>query len=377
MKEYTTDSIRNIALVSHSSAGKTMLAEAFLHFTGATTRLGKIEDGTSVSDFEDEEIRRGISLSTAVIPVEYQDHKINFLDTPGYNDFIGEMISALRVSDGALVVVDSVAGAEVGTEIAWNYCDQLNTPRFVVINKMDRDNANFHQALDSVQQLSDIRLLPIQLPWGEKQDFKGVIDLLTMKAYPGNGETAEDIPAEFAEEAESGHSELIEAAAEGEDELLIKYLDGETLDAKEIMRGLMSVFRSQSYIPVFVSSGTAEIGMAPLLDAIIGLMPSPSEVPPVMATSKEGEEELPCTDSGPLAVYAWKTTADPFVGKITYLRVYSGVLTSDTRVWNQSKETEERFGNINLLRGKEAIPVKTVHRRYAVRPGPAIRAANT
>ena len=361
MKEYNTDSIRNIALVSHSSAGKTMLAEAFLHFTGATTRLGKIEDGTSVSDFEDEEIRRGISLSTAVIPVEYQDHKINFLDTPGYNDFIGEMISALRVSDGALVVVDSVAGAEVGTEIAWNYCDQLNTPRFVVINKMDRDNANFHQALDSVQQLSDIRLLPIQLPWGEKQDFKGVIDLLTMKAYPGNGETAEDIPAEFAEEAESAHSELIEAAAEGEDELLIKYLDGETLDAKEIMRGLVSVFRSQSYIPVFVSSGTAEIGMAPLLDAIIGLMPSPSEVPPVMATSKEGEEELPCTDSGPLAVYAWKTTADPFVGKITYLRVYSGVLTSDTRVWNQSKETEERFGNINLLRGKEPIPVKTVH----------------
>lgn len=361
MKEYNTDSIRNIALVSHSSAGKTMLAEAFLHFTGATTRLGKIEDGTSVSDFEDEEIRRGISLSTAVIPVEYQDHKINFLDTPGYNDFIGEMISALRVSDGALVVVDSVAGAEVGTEIAWNYCDQLNTPRFVVINKMDRDNANFHQALDSVQQLSDIRLLPIQLPWGEKQDFKGVIDLLTMKAYPGNGETAEDIPAEFAEEAESSHSELIEAAAEGEDELLIKYLDGETLDAKEIMRGLVSVFRSQSYIPVFVSSGTAEIGMAPLLDAIIGLMPSPSEVPPVMAIGKEGEEELPCTDSGPLAVYAWKTTADPFVGKITYLRVYSGVLTSDTRVWNQSKETEERFGNINLLRGKEPIPVKTVH----------------
>jgi len=361
MKEHDTDSIRNIALVSHSSAGKTMLAEAFLHFTGATTRLGKIEDGTSVSDFEDEEIRRGISLSTAVIPVEYQDHKINILDTPGYNDFIGEMISALRVSDGALVVVDSVAGAEVGTEIAWNYCDQLNTPRFVVINKMDRDNANFHQALDSVQQLSDIRLLPIQLPWGEKQDFKGVIDLLTMKAYPGNGETAEDIPAEFAEEAESAHSELIEAAAEGEDELLIKYLDGETLDAKEIIRGLVSVFRSQSYIPVFVSSGTAEIGMAPLLDAIIGLMPSPSEVPPVMATSKEGEEELPCTDSGPLAVYAWKTTADPFVGKITYLRVYSGVLTSDTRVWNQSKETEERFGNINLLRGKEPIPVKTVH----------------
>ena len=361
MKEYTTDSIRNIALVSHSSAGKTMLAEAFLHFTGATTRLGKIQDGTTISDFEDEEIRRGISLSTAIIPVEYKDHKLNFLDTPGYNDFIGEMISAMRVSDGALVVVDSVAGAEVGTEIAWNYCDQFNIPRFVLINKMDRDNANFRKALDSVQELSDVRLLPIQLPWGEKQDFKGVIDLLTMKAYSGDGETATDIPPELNDEAEAAHSEVIEAAAEGEDELLMKYLEGEALDAKEIIRGLVGVFRAQSYVPVFVVSGTAEIGLAPLLGAMIDLMPSPSEAPHIIAKGQAGEEELSSSDSGPLGVYAWKTTADPFVGKITYLRIYSGVLTSDTRIWNQTKETEERFGNINLIRGKEAISVKTVH----------------
>ena len=361
MKEYTTDSIRNIALVSHSSAGKTMLAEAFLHFTGATTRLGKIQDGTTISDFEDEEIRRGISLSTAIIPIEYKDHKLNFLDTPGYNDFVGEMISALRVSDGALVVVDSVAGAEVGTEIAWNYCDQFDIPRFVLINKMDRDNADFRKALDSVQELSDVRLLPIQLPWGEKQDFKGVIDLLTMKAYSGNGETATDIPPELNDEAEAARSELIEAAAEGEDELLMKYLEGEVLDAKEIMRGLASVFSAQSYLPVFIVSGTAEIGLAPLLGAIIDLMPSPSEVPPIIAKGQAGEEELSSSDSGPLAVYAWKTTADPFVGKITYLRIYSGVLTSDTRVWNQTKETEERFGNLNILRAKETTSVKTVH----------------
>jgi elongation factor G len=361
MKEYTTDSIRNIALVSHSSAGKTMLAEAFLHFTGATTRLGKIQDGTTISDFEDEEIRRGISLSTAIIPIEYKDHKLNFLDTPGYNDFVGEMISALRVSDGALVVVDSVAGAEVGTEIAWNYCDQFDIPRFVLINKMDRDNADFRKALDSVQELSDVRLLPIQLPWGEKQDFKGVIDLLTMKAYSGNGETATDIPPELNDEAEAARSELIEAAAEGEDELLMKYLEGEVLDAQEIIRGLASVFTAQSYLPVFIVSGTAEIGLAPLLGAIIDLMPSPSEVPPIIAKGQAGEEELSSSDSGPLAVYAWKTTADPFVGKITYLRIYSGVLTSDTRVWNQTKETEERFGNLNILRAKETSSVKTVH----------------
>lgn len=361
MKEYTTEMIRNVALVSHSSAGKTMLAEAFSHFTGATTRLGKIEDGSTISDFEDEEIRRGISLSTAVIPVEYKDHKINFLDTPGYNDFVGEMISALRVSDGAIVVVDSVAGAEVGTEIAWNYCDQFEIPRFVLINKMNRENANFQKARDSVQELSEIRLLPIQLPWGEKQDFKGVIDLLTMKAYADDGKTATDIPEELVEEAETAHNELIEAAAEGEDELLMKYLEGEELESKEIMRGLVSVFRNRSYIPVFVAAGAAEIGLAPLLDAVIELMPSPAESPPASAKGKEGDEELSASDSNPLAVYAWKTTADPFVGKITYLRIYSGMLTSDMRIWNQSKEIEERFGNLNLLRGKEPIPVKTAH----------------
>lgn len=361
MKEYKTESIRNVALVSHSSAGKTMLAEAFLHFSGATTRLGKVEDGTTISDFEDEEIRREISLSTAVIPVEHKNHKINFLDTPGYNDFIGEMISALRVTDNAIVVIDSVAGAEVGTEIAWNYCDKFNIPRFVVINKMNRDTANFQKALDSVQELSEVRLLPIQLPWGEKQDFKGVIDLLTMKAYPGDGKTATDIPPELNEEAEAARNELIEAAAEGEDELLMKYLEGETLDAQEIKRGLAGVFRARSYVPVFVVAGSAEIGIAPLLDAVVDLMPSPSEVPTVVAKGKDGDEELTASDSGPLGVYVWKTTADPFVGKITYLRVYSGMLTSDTRVWNQTKETEERFGNLNLLRGKEAIPVKTVH----------------
>src|SRR3990170_5330766 len=182
MKEYTTEAIRNIALVSHGGAGKTMLVEAFLHATGVTTRLGKIEDGTTTADFEEEEVRRGISLSTAILPVEYKDHKINFLDTPGYTDFIWEVVSALRVVDGAIVVVDSVAGVEVGTEIAWSYCDQFNLPRFVVINKMNRDNANFSKALDSVDRKSKARLLPLQLPWGEKGDFKGVLDLLTLKA---------------------------------------------------------------------------------------------------------------------------------------------------------------------------------------------------
>jgi elongation factor G len=361
MKEYTTEAIRNIALVSHGSAGKTMLAEAFLHFTGATTRLGRIEDGTTVSDFEEEEIRRGISLSTSVLPVEYKGCKINVLDTPGYTDFVGEVISALRIADSAAVVVDSVSGAEVGTEIALSYCDVFKLPRMVIINKMNRDNANFHKALESVQLISDKRLIPVELPWGEKAEFNGVLDLLTMKAYPGTGDKSQDIPAEFKDEVEAARLQLIEAAAEGEDALLEKYLEGEDLSPEEILRGFKKAVLAGEWVPVFVTAGSAEIGLAPLLDAIINLMPNPLEAPPGIAQGKEGEEKLIATDNGPLSAYVWKTTADPFVGRITYFRIYSGTVSSDSRVWNQTKSIEERFGTVHLLRGKEQIPMKLIH----------------
>jgi len=361
MKEYKTQDIRNIALVSHSSAGKTMLAEAFLHFTKATTRLGRIEDGTTVSDFEEEEIRRGISLSTSVIPVEFKAHKINFLDTPGYTDFLGEVISALRVSDGAVVVVDAVAGVEVGTELVWNYCEEFKLPRFVLINKMDRDNADFEKALASSQALSEVRLIPLQLPWGEKVEFKGVLDLLSMKAYAGNGENSEDIPAEYSDAVEEARMELIEAAAEGEDELLMKYLDGEELSAEEIMNGLRSAIHNGTAVPVLVASGTAEIGLSKILEAAIELMPSPADIREITVKGAEGDEVISASDNGPLAAYVWKTTADPFVGKITYFRVYSGVFNSDSRIWNQNSSAEERVGSVTLMRGNEQIPAKIVH----------------
>jgi elongation factor G len=361
MKEYTTESIRNIALVSHGSAGKTMLAEALLHFTGATTRLGKIEDGTTVSDFEEEEIRRGISLSTAVLPLEYKGCKINLLDTPGYTDFVGEVISALRIADGAVIVVDSVAGAEVGTEIALSYCDVFQLPRMVIINKMNRDNANFQKALESVQQISDKRLIPVELPWGEKADFKGVLDLLNMKAYSGAGETSHEIPSECKDEVEAAHMQLIEAAAEGEDSLLEKYLEGVELNPEEILRGFKKAVLAGNWIPVFVTAGSAEIGLATLLDAMINLMPSPLEATQASAKGKDGEETLVPKDNQPLAAYVWKTTADPFVGRITYFRIYSGTVSSDSRVWNQTKGVEERFGTVHLLRGKEQIPMKLIH----------------
>jgi len=360
MKEYTTESIRNVALVSHSGAGKTILTEAFLHFTGATTRMGKVEDGTTTSDFEEEEIRRGISLSTSVIPFEYKTYKINILDTPGYTDFVGEVISALQVADSALVVLDAVSGREVGTEVAWNYCDQFKLPRFLVINKLERENANFQKALASMQEYSEVRLLPVQLPWGEKQGFKGVIDLMTMKAYTGDGKTVQDIPADLLDAANEARVAIVEAAAEGEDELLEKYLDSGELSPEEIARGLRSAVRAGTFVPVFAASGQNEVGIAPLLEGITNLVPPPSQIT-VTAQGKDGPEELKASDSGPLAAYVWKTTADPFVGRQTYFRTFSGVLNSDTRVWNQTKGVEERIGTLHISRGKETLPIKIIH----------------
>jgi len=361
MKEYTSANIRNVALISHSSAGKTMLVEAFLHFAGATTRLGRIEDGTTTSDFDEEENRRGISLYTSVIPIEYKDKKYNFLDTPGYTDFVGEVISALRVADSAIILVDSVAGLEVGTELAWNYSSRFKLPRFLVINKMERENANFAKAVASVQDYIDTRLVPMQLPWGEKQNFKGVIDLLTMKALKGDGQTAMDIPADYSEAANQAHVVLMEAAAEGDDALMEKYFENGELTSLEILAGLRSVVRAGAIVPVLVSSGVQEIGLAPMLAAIDAIMPSPAEITPVVAHGKDGDEELPCIDNGPLAAYVWKTTADPFVGKQTVFRVYSGIMASDSRIWNQTKGIEERIGSLQIPRGKENLTIKVVH----------------
>jgi len=361
MKEYTTDSIRNIVLASHSSSGKTMMVEAFLYHTGAITRLGKIEDGTTTSDYEDEENRRGISLFTTVIPIEYKNLKLNMLDTPGYTDFVGEVISAMRVADGALVLVDSVAGLEVGTEIALQYASEFKLPQIVVINKMERENANFKKAFDSIQEHTETRLIPLQLPWGEKSDFKGVIDLLTMKAYEGDGKKAVEIPAEFKEEADSQRLALVEAAAEGEDALLEKYFENGDLTNEEVIRGLRKSVLAGNFIPVLVSAGAHMIGIAPLLDALVNFMPSPAERPAVTATSDKGEVVLPIQDSGPLAAYIWKTTADPFVGKQTFFKVYSGKMLSDTRVWNSNKEEEERLAGMQIPHGKDNLQVSVVH----------------
>ncbi len=361
MKEYPTEAIRNIALVSHSSAGKTILAEAFLYYLGVTTRMGSIADGNTVSDFEEEEIRRGLSLSTAIIPLEYNDHKVNLLDTPGYTDFIGEVISALWVSEATLVVVDAVSGPAVGTEVAWSYATKFRVPRMVLINKMDRDTANFEKTLNALRETFEARFLPLQLPIGQGADFQGVVDLLTMKAYLGPENAEADIPADLADAVEEARTAVIEAAAEGDEELLEKYFADEELTPAEIMAGLKAVFTAGDYVPVFVAAGEKRIGLKPLLDAFVALVPHPGEKEPIEVEGPDGPETLAVSDDGPLAAYVWKTTADPFVGKITYLKVVSGVLRVDSRVWNVQKGAEERIGNLYVMRGKEQLPVKALH----------------
>lgn len=364
MKEYTTEFLRNVALVSHGGAGKTMLAEAFLHATGATTRLGKVEDGTTVSDYDDEEHRRKISLYSSVIPVEHRDHKINVIDAPGYTDFVGEMISALSVADGAIILVDAVSGIEVGTELAWRYAEQFNLPRFFVINKMDRENADFNKTYEAIKEFVEAhgkRVVQVHIPIGEKQDFKGVVDVIGMKSYMGDGKTTGEIPADLKEAAEAAHFAMVEDAAEGEDALMEKYLENGSLTDAEMVRGLEDVVYAGQFVPVFCAAGGREIAILPLLNDIIDLMPSPLNGPKRTAQGKAGEEELKPVDNGPLAAYVWKTTADPFVGKMTYFRVMSGTMQADSHAWNQTKSADERMSGMHFQRGKEGIPVKTVH----------------
>lgn len=364
MKEYSTELLRNVALISHGSAGKTMLAESMLFLTGATTRMGKIDDGTTASDFDEEEVRRKISITASVLPVEYRDTKLNILDAPGFTDFIGAMISALSVADAAVVLVDAVAGMEVGTELAWRHADDFKLPRFVVINKLDRDNANFAKAYESVEEWAhhgEHRLVKIQLPIGEKHDFKGVIDLIAMKAYLGDGKVASEIPAEFLLAAKEAHAILVEAAAEGDDSLLEKFFANGSLDEAELLKGLSEVVISGAYVPVLCAAGGHGIGVRSLLNALVDLAPNPAQGRKWQAQGKSGTEELATSDAGPLAAYVWKTTADPFVGKMTYFRVISGSISADAHIWNQSRSADERLSGLHFQRGKEAIAAKLIH----------------
>jgi elongation factor G len=362
MKEYSTEQLRNIALLSHGSAGKTSLAEALLFNTGAITRLGKVDEGTTVSDYDEEEIRRRISLNTSIIPCEWNGYKINVLDTPGYLDFVGEVKGAVRVVEGALILLDAAAGVEVGTDLVWGYANEQNLPRLVFINKMDRENANFKRCLEALKQKFEASFIPIQLPIGSQADFEGVVDLIAMKAYLGSQAKEGEIPVHLRDEANDYRLQLLEAAAESEDELIVKYLEGAELTEEEIRRGLKARVMAGNVVPVLCGSATANIGIQPLLQAIIAYLPSPAEAGEIVGTNPAtGEKEtLQPNEMNPLAALAFKTLADPYVGKLTYFRVYSGLMESDSRVFNSRSGQEERIGQLYILRGKTQIPTDRI-----------------
>ena len=362
MKEYKTEQIRNVALVSHNGAGKTTLVERLLFDTGVTTRMGSVQNGTAVMDFEEEEVDRNSSVATAIAPIEWEGTKFNILDTPGYADFIGEVNSALSVVETALVLVEAVAGVEVGTEIVWQAVGELNLPRILLVNKMDRENVRVERVRNSINENLSGNFVNLQLPIGEGPSFKGVIDLIKMEAITGTKDERGAIPDGMVDAAEEARLELIEAAAESDDELIEKYFEEDTLTNEEIMQGLRAGIKSGSIVPVLYSAPEPGIAVTPLLQMIHQLAFAPNQLGDFTAKTEKGEEvSYEVSDSSPLAAFVFKTREDPY-GKMSYLRVFGGVLESDSRLWAVGQtDAEVRVGSLQILRGKDQINVSKLH----------------
>lgn len=361
MKEYKTEEIRNIALISHNGAGTTTFVERLLFNTKVTTRMGDVQNGTAAMDFEEEEMERHSSISAALAPIIWKNTKINVIDTPGYADFIGETNAALRVAEGAMVFVEAVAGVEVGTEIVWQAAEALNLPRIVVINKMDRDNVRAARAMTSVEENLNGRFVPLQLPIGEGPTFSGVVDLLAMQARIGADDERGPIPDELVDAAEEARLALIEAAAEGDDALMEKYFEEDTLDDEDIVRGLRLAMMQGIVVPVIYCAPQPGIAVVPAMNAMVRLMPAPNAVGPFTAIDASGAEvSYPVSDDSPLAAFVFKTREDPY-GKMSYIRVYGGVLESDNRVWDAERDEEVRVGALQILTGKEQTTISRLH----------------
>ena len=337
------EKIRNIVLLSHSGAGKTSLAEAALFTAGAVSRLGKVDEGTATADYEPEEAKRKISINLALLPCTWRNVNLNMVDTPGYADFAGDVGAGLAVVEGAVIPVSAVAGIEVGTELAWSHCEDTGLPRLIFINKMDRENANFRSVVANIQDKFGNKCLPFQLPIGTHNNFKGVIDLLTMKAYMGDRAEEADIPADLKAEAESLKEKLVEAAAEADDSLIEKYLVGEDLASEEITSGLKQAVESGSLVPVMSGSALQNVGLRQLMDTIVDYMPAPGSRP---LKTDNGSTNVAQGDDAPAAALVFKTTADPYVGRLTYFRVFSGVIKSNSHIWNSSRNADERLGQL-------------------------------
>ena len=359
MKRPETAKIRNIALVAHGGAGKTTLTEALLFCSGATTRLGRVEDGTTTTDFDEDEIRRRISISTALAWVEWKGHKLNLVDTPGFAAFLADARNALRVVDGAVVVVGATDGVKVQTEKVWSTAAALDLPRAVYLSKMDRERADFTRAVEDVRKNLSTSAVPVQVPIGQESGFVGVVDLVRMRALrftpDGNGKPAEEsIPEAVREMAEEQRAALVEAVAEADDRLLEKYLEAGELSESEVREGLVRGVREQKIFPILCGAPARNIGVTPLMDLVVEAFPSPLDRPPVEGVDAKGNAvRCEAKDGGTLAALVFKTIADPFAGKVTMFRIYSGTMTSDSSVLNVSKGVKERIGQLLLIRGKQ------------------------
>jgi elongation factor G len=357
MKVYEAASIRNVAFVGHGGCGKTQLISALLFAAGAVNRLGRVDDGTTITDFDDEEIARKHTLSSSLAYAEWQKLKINVIDTPGFANFLSDARAALRVVEGAVLVVDSVHGVEVQTEKLWNEAAALNLPRLVVVNRLDRDRGSVERTLDSLQSHCSRMIVPIQIPIGEEKGFTGVVDLVRMVALTfardDSGTVTEgDIPASLTERAKKSREELIEMVAEADESLIETFFEAGTLTQEQLVSGLRNATQAGKLFPMLCASGMHAIGMQPILDAIAMLVPSPAERDVPALDAAGGEIAVKASDTAPYAAFVWKTIADPFAGRITMLRVASGTLKSDTTVHNANRDSAERLGHLLVLQGK-------------------------
>jgi elongation factor G len=363
MKVYSGSEIRNVAIVGHNDTGKTTLVSQLLFNAGAITRLGRVEDGTTVTDFDPDEMERKHSISSAVAFAEWNDRKINLLDAPGFGIFIMEAKAAMRVADSAAIVVSGVTGVEVTTEKVWKFAEEFHLPRAIVINKLDRDRASFARTLEALQKKFGKNVVPMQLPIGEEKDFKGVIDLVGMKAYQyqadGSGKfEAGDIPANLKSEADAWREKLIEKVAEGDDTLMEKFFEQGGLSQEDLIDGLKREIAHHQIFPVLLSSASHNVGGHPILDAFVSLLPAADELKTIEGKDKKGEKIVfdRRAEAFPAAL-VFKTFSDPFSGRVSLFRVYSGTLKSDTSYWNTSRDHEERFGKLQVLQGKQQMPV--------------------
>ncbi|MBS1721456.1 MAG: elongation factor G [Armatimonadetes bacterium] len=358
MKQYTPDKIRNVAIVGHGGSGKTMLVEHMLYTAGAADRVGSVEGGNTQSDFDLLEVKRKISISASVLPLEWHDHKINLIDVPGFPDFIGDLHAVARVVDAMIIVCEAKRDLDVGFDLAWDICERHGLSRCIFVNKLERDNADYQGLMETLHNRYGNKIVECQIPIGHQAAFSGVLDLVAMKVYKGKdrGEVIEDVPAGHNDDAQRLREKMMDAAAEGDDSLMEKYLGGEELTEEEVEHGLMEGTLNGKVIPVLLGSAASGIGVATLLDRIVGELPSPVYHPFTTADGKKLEED----PNGPLVGFVFKTTADPYVGKINYVRVFSGMLKADDHVWNVSHEKDERVHNLFFPHGKNQEPAQVV-----------------